>query len=107
MLTLAALMKGTARLRVLFGHAGETMFRVRRGLNGRLAVPTQEDLEKNSHAVGWYMQRYSDTTKQWQDQYFFTETVATQGDFEVLNWAVATDPRKGFYHVRPCHIILS
>ena len=81
------------------------MFRVRRGLIGRLAVPSLEELENKSSAIGWYLQRYSLAAKQWQDQHFFREVEAAPGDYEVINWAVATDPRKGFYHVRtfqPC-----
>ncbi|BDA46688.1 probable arylamine N-acetyltransferase [Coccomyxa sp. Obi] len=77
---------------------GDTVFRVRRGMLGRVAQPSQEELEREGHACGWYMQRYSHTEKRWQDQYFFREVENTPGDFVVMNWAVATDPAKGFYH---------
>lgn len=83
-----------------FGNAGDTVFRVRRGLIGKVAEPTTDYLEHESHALGWYLQRYSHTAKQWQDQHFFREVEAAHGDFEVINWAIATSPTKGFYHVR-------
>ncbi len=81
-------------------HPGDTVFRVRRGMLGRVEPPNKEELESERHACGWYMQRYSHTAKQWQDQYFFREVENTSGDFVVMNWAVATDPAKGFYYVR-------
>jgi len=78
---------------------GKIMFRVRRGRLGRVAPPTPEYVNYRGHAAGWYMQRYSDSLGQWQDQYFFAECEATRGDFDVLNWTVATDPQKKFYQV--------
>ncbi|KAK9918220.1 hypothetical protein WJX75_002339 [Coccomyxa subellipsoidea] len=79
-------------------YTGDTVFRVRRGLIGKVAEPTTDYLEHESHALGWYLQRYSHTAKQWQDQHFFREVEAAHGDFEVINWAIATSPTKGFYH---------
>lgn len=73
---------------------------MRRGLLGRLAPPTEEQLSHSRHEAGWYMQRYSESKCKWEDQYFFSEVEALQGDFEVLNWAVATQPTKTFYEVR-------
>lgn len=78
---------------------GKTLFRVRRGNLGRVVPPTPEDLKYRGHAAGWYMQRYSDSLGHWQDQYFFAESEATHEDFDVLNWTVATDPKKLFYQV--------
>lgn len=76
---------------------------MRRGKLGRVAQPSQEKLKTEGHACGWYMQRYSQTEKKWQDQYFFREVENTPGDFDVMNWVVATNPAKGFYHVRSPH----
>jgi arylamine N-acetyltransferase len=78
-------------------------FRVRRGLIGRLGAPTERELAGSRHAAGWYMQRYSQSDARWQDQYFFAEVEAMPGDFEVMNWAVATHPTSLFYRVRTYH----
>ena len=82
---------------------------MRRGFLGTRGSPTQHDLAARPHACGWYLQKYSTTgtDQQWEDLYFFTETEAQQGDFDVLNHYISTSKRSLFTKVRSrlCAII--
>ena len=53
-------------------------------------TPSKQDLVDRPQACGWYMQRYSETDKAWQDLYVFNEAnLALQRDFDMMNFYLA------------------
>ena len=89
---------------------------------------TMDDAAQQPHAAGWYMQvlcmpacgqifscgaqpwcnllfvlpcfqRFSQTDKAWEDQYFFSTAQSLPPDFAVMNFAIAADPSSLMYHV--------
>ena len=48
-------------------------------------TPSEQNLVDRPHVYAWYMQRYSETEKEWQDLYVFNEAnLALQRDFNVM-----------------------
>lgn len=53
---------------------------------------------------------YSQSGDKWEDQYNFAEVESLPGDFDIMDWAVATQPTSYFDNVRhtpPVRDILS
>ena len=70
--------------------SADATHRLRRGFIGMAGTPSKQDLVDRPQACGWYMQRYSETDKEWQDLYVFNEAnLALQRDFEVMNFYLA------------------
>ena len=71
--------------------SADATHRLRRGFIGMTGAPSKQDLVDRPQACAWYMQRYSETDKEWQDLYVFNEAnLALQRDFEVMNFYLAT-----------------
>ena len=71
--------------------SADATHRLRRGFIGTTGTPAKQDLVDRPQACGWYMQRYSETDKEWQDLFVFNEAnLALQRDFDVMNFYLAT-----------------
>lgn len=71
--------------------SADATHRLRRGFIAMTGTPSKEDLVDRPQACGWYMQKYSETDKEWQDLYVFNEAnLALQSDFDVMNFYLAT-----------------
>ena len=72
------------------GMAAGASHRVRRGFIGKPGTPSADDLASRPQECGWYMQRWSETDKEWLDLYVFNETnLSLQKDFNMMSFWVA------------------